>query len=367
MPPLPPKKFSPKDVLLPRTDAPSVLSSARRPAGELYAQEQKASIAPPPKPRATPAPKPKDESEVQPLQTYQGDIQKMIQTQNVSSVSIAAAESNRRARTPEVVETKEVSQEAQGGAGPNTATLLTIVGALLVVLSLGAAGYVAYLRSAPAQPAQQTLATPFITVDGTNAVTLSTNEVARADTIRSLTATKTSLKIPLSLVAQLTPVVAGTSTVSQPMGVQAFLQILAPHMPPALSRSFDAPFLFGVHGYAGGNEPFLILETHAYEQTYSGMLAWEPFMRDDLLPLFAYTPSPRPATDTAATSTLAIVQSGFTDAIIQNHDARAIENAAGDPQLLWTFIDKNTLVITTNQYTLGEVISRYTGAPAIAQ
>jgi len=44
-------------------------------------------------------------------------------------------------------------------------------------------------------------------------------------------------------------------------------------------------------------------------------------------------------------------------------DARVLQNQYGDVYLLWTFLDRNTLVITTNDATLREVISRLKEAP----
>jgi UDP-N-acetylglucosamine transferase subunit ALG13 len=51
------------------------------------------------------------------------------------------------------------------------------------------------------------------------------------------------------------------------------------------------------------------------------------------------------------------------DKIVENHDARVIQNNTGDVSLLWTFIDRNTLIITTNDATLREIISRLQTAP----
>jgi hypothetical protein len=57
------------------------------------------------------------------------------------------------------------------------------------------------------------------------------------------------------------------------------------------------------------------------------------------------------------------IQTGFVDKIVENHDARVIQNNTGDVSLLWTFIDRNTLVITTQGATLREIISRLQQAP----
>jgi hypothetical protein len=62
-----------------------------------------------------------------------------------------------------------------------------------------------------------------------------------------------------------------------------------------------------------------------------------------------------------------VLNTAFVDRVVDNHDSRVIQNAAGDILLLWTFLDRNTLVITTNQYTLSEVISRLNTSSLVPQ
>jgi hypothetical protein len=119
------------------------------------------------------------------------------------------------------------------------------------------------------------------------------------------------------------------------------------------------------------------LRVDSYQQAYSGLLAWEPSMQQDLLPLFSRHPSPHlPPADTQASSTAAtstptttpeFLQTGFVDQVVENHDARVILNSTGDILLLWTFLDRNTVVITTNDATLREIIRRSNTPPVVPQ
>jgi len=153
--------------------------------------------------------------------------------------------------------------------------------------------------------------------------------------------------------------------------------MIAPRIPENLLRSIQPEFLLGVHVY-DTNQPFLIFRVDSYQEAFAGMLAWEPALRNTLSPLFAYTPSPHinatpaviPPTSTSTSSTTPqtppptpIVQAHFIDRIVENHDARVLQNDFGDIYLLWTFLDRNTLVITTNAATLREIISRLQNAP----
>jgi hypothetical protein len=156
--------------------------------------------------------------------------------------------------------------------------------------------------------------------------------------------------------------------------------------------------LLGIHSF-DENEAFMILKADSYETAYSGMLAWEESIYPDFIPLFSRTPSVHiqpsaPAQDQAAapigtttassspaaTSTptatpvatsTPVVQAlpyrgNFIDQIVENHDARVMLNQYGDILLLWTFLDRSTIVITTNEATLREVISRISQANIIS-
>jgi hypothetical protein len=71
------------------------------------------------------------------------------------------------------------------------------------------------------------------------------------------------------------------------------------------------------------------------------------------------------ASSTASTTvaTPLVIQTGFTDTIIENHDTRTLVGTDGAPQIMWTFIDRNTILIATDTRTVEEIISRLTTAP----
>jgi hypothetical protein len=146
-------------------------------------------------------------------------------------------------------------------------------------------------------------------------------------------------------------------------------------IPQTLLRTMTGPYLFGVHSF-DENQPFFIIETDSYETAYRGMLDWERTMQGDLGALFARNPSPKtpvvpidtPVASTTASSTPSVsdfIQTGFVDRVVENQDARVVLNEQGDLVLLWTFLGRNRIVITTNEYTLREVISRMSSAPVV--
>jgi hypothetical protein len=321
-----------------------------------------------------PAEKPKEESLVRALETYGSDINRVVQSGEVSVASMAAAEAKR---------THVASGEtlAPGGVGdlpaPTQSPIRTVLYIASGILLISAVGIVATLliRPGPVAVRQNAQTVPFMDVDDT--IVVPSDASPRRDILMtSLDTARKQLSLPLGLVAQLY-IADGTS--SQPMSVQTLLSTLAPDIPQDLLRTLEQPYLLAVHSF-DENEAFLVLQVDSYQQAYAGMLAWEPTMRTELLPLFTRTPPAHiqaQTIDTVATATTSqdasstpadgFLRTGFVDQVVDNHDARVILSPSGDLLLLWTFTDRNTLVITTNEYTLNEVIRRLTTASLVPQ
>jgi hypothetical protein len=360
-------------ILLPKKETPgqTPLSAQRVNAGALLEQELAAGTegtlaqqSPEERaaaiPQSKPAPVPED-SLVKPIETYQRDIESVVQDNKVSVLSIATAEANRRSATG----LEEPSTKAER-------TRSWLVNAALIAGGLifltGASGALAYLVTRPTSvpvTTANTQATPFITVDAVKQITI-TEDTNRSNIMASLNAARQATTLSLGLIEQLS-VSQSTTTLNgdsvTPLSAQQFLTLIAPHVPPDLARTV-AGYLLGVHVY-DGNEAFIIARVDSYQTGYSGMLSWESFLKQDLSPLFDYTPTVHIPEENVASTTPAqqFTQTGFVDRIVENHDARVLQNNFGDIYLLWTFLDRNTIVITTNQATLREIISRLKVAP----
>jgi hypothetical protein len=141
----------------------------------------------------------------------------------------------------------------------------------------------------------------------------------------------------------------------------SLLPVLTPNIPADLLRTLTGEYLLGVHTY-DGTQAFLLLGVDSYEHAFAGMLQWERAMRGDLLPLFNREPRPRIPEEGVSTSSVGsvpqLIQTGFSDTIIENRDTRVILNTSGDILLLWAPLGPDLVVITTNEYTLREIISR---------
>lgn len=403
-PPAPPQAGGGIDlskILLPKKDAAPLPGNAQRVnAGVLLEAEQSATLkksqalaptpaaaAPPPAP-----PKPKRAAPSVPsIETYQGDIEGLVQSKNVSVLSIAAAEAARRGVQPQETPSK-INIDIAGLARQAGA----IGGALLILAAAG--GLLWWVLQPPrAVEVKAPAEAPFIKIDSEKVLTLPAGDFSHQEFIQALVEQRDQVALSLGLIERLQLAVASTTPQGQvltPITAQTLLTYLSPSVPDALLRAVKpTTYLFAIHSFEG-NQPLLMLEADSYEGAYAGMLGWERDMRTELAPLFvrkapvhiqqtppapvapAGTSTPGAAATSTATSTaeeaapavsvpLVTGQTGFVDDIVENHDVRAVKNADGDILLLWTFINRRVLVITTNEATLREVISRVENSPIL--
>jgi hypothetical protein len=353
-------------ILLPKKPAaPGAITenTPRVNAGILLEQEQNAVLpkSEAPKTVAPAAPVKKEEAVVKAIETYQGDIEKLIENKNVSVVSIAAAEAQRRGITPPEASPHE-------GTGPMVRNILMVAGGI-VALTAAALSLLFVFRPAPTVQVAVEAPSPFINVDQTLTFTVPADQLEHRAAITALETQRENVSLSLGLVARflLAESKAATTSDLAPLGTATVLKALSPNIPDTLVRALDQKnFLLGIHSF-DGNQPFLILSTDSYEQAFSGMLSWETSMQGDLAPFFTRTPREHIPEEGIASTTpdpsQTFVQTGFIDKIVENHDARVIQNNTGDILLLWTFLDRNTIVVTTNEFTLREIISRFKHAP----
>jgi hypothetical protein len=377
-------------------------SAGRVNAATLLEQEQSATLQKPGQQKPVPAPQPKkEETLVRPLETYRGAIEQAVQKKNISVVSIAADEAKRREQTS--------SSAPKPAVGPHDLgfTIAAIAGGMLLLA--GAAALLTFILIGPQADAPVAPATPpaaFIAVDETRVLVIPAAQWRRDTLMGELGYARETTTLSLGLMARLYLAIATSSNTLPPSAsVGEFLGTVAPNVSGELLRSLSGEYTLGVHSF-DSNQAFLILGVEGYEAAYAGMLDWELAMPNELAPLFTRTPRPRipeetlappepapvvsfattteqtatstasgssQATTTTASSTIPQIpqavpdffRTQFVDRIVENHDARVVQDENGDILLLWTFLDRQTLVITTNEYTLREIISRRARPPVI--
>lgn len=358
------KELNLDDILLPTKEVRTPASAERQNAGVLLTQEQTAELpkAPAPEPIQKPAPEvgPVDQVTIRPLETYQSDMETVISQKNLSAVSIAAAEAERMSKN---AATQSVSSAAKTNWSLISKIVIIGSGVSLVLAAIAVVSY-AFLRPAPSVVILESAPAPFIAVDSTDILAVTPEQLKRETLIGNLDSIRQKIALSVGLIGRVYVSVSTTTPkkgeVPLPISAQELLTTIAPSIPQELVRSISpSEYLLGTHVF-DGNQEFIIMRVDSYEQAFSGMLAWESTMQKELYPLFSRTPRPRIASEVSSSTptTAALFATPFRDKIVSNHDARVILSDAGDILLLWSFIDRNTLVITTNSATFSEIISR---------
>jgi hypothetical protein len=93
-------------------------------------------------------------------------------------------------------------------------------------------------------------------------------------------------------------------------------------------------------------EPYLILRFSDFEAAFAGMLAWESTLPRDVGSLFGVGTLP----DTLR----------FTDQLRNNRTVRVLAGPAEQERIVYAFIDRRTIIITTSTTALSRLSSALT-------
>lgn len=267
------------------------------------------------------------------LRTYQGDIDEIMAKNKYSATTILVAEQKRKVKQ----ENTPSSLEVAGKTEARNKTFVMLSG-ILLLLSIVTISAVYYIRNkAEVVTVQKTKALISFSQEKTFALTGN----GREQLISRIFFEKENFKFPVNSVLYLNTTDGGES----PAAVGYLLKDLAPSMPPSLLRSFDGEYMLGIYAY-NTNEPFLILRTDDYALSYSGMLKWEKDILNDMGKMFGL--------NTSASGT-----NIFEDEAIRNKDLRVLKDKEGNTILAYSFIDKNTLVITKNEDVFNAILAKY--------
>jgi hypothetical protein len=122
-----------------------------------------------------------------------------------------------------------------------------------------------------------------------------------------------------------------------------FFAFLSTHFDEKAIRSLDDTIMIGSITTTK-NEPFIILRSYSFDTLFAGLLKWEPTMRSDLAPVFGDTSLP---------------YTYFRDAVRNNASTRILFDENKNEILLYSFINKNTVVITTSGEALAKIIQQF--------
>ncbi len=272
-----------------------------------------------------------------PLRTLSSDLAEAVRRQQGSAIKIAIAEDERRAKDREA-------------ASPTSKTNLAFItaGIVLLVLAGAATGFAFWYKN------KQAAAVPVTTAPVAASV-------LRSDETASLDITgKTAAEIAASYRAMIAGahlrlgtvqnvlVTQTTGTGTSRVPANMFLSSIGSHITPEFSRALGQEYMLGMYYYDRTNG-FIVLTGTAHDYLLSGMLAWEPYMLQDLAPVLGIDTSGDKA---------ALLDAKFADTLVENHTTRAIADADSKPVLFYSFLDDDTIFISTDGKTLTEAVRR---------
>jgi len=305
------------------------------------------------------------------VRTYKSDVEETIQSGHVSSINIALAENKKMTNQFGVVENED--KKFKINKTMLIATILLVVGGALAIIIPNFLVKKEYAAPVATETTSTLTGQKIITANSIEEINIKDINLSRL----SLTLKERIDQSATSLGQVKQIILTEDATTSlQAISASSFLNLINATLPNTLERTLKADYAFGMHNY-DGNQIFLVLKIGSYEVGYAGMLSWENDMRSDLKDLFGLTSgsSVATSTDEQPNTQFSINQRRalgkeimiFEDAQFNNKDCRVVRNSDSKIIFLYSIIDDNTIVITTNTATLKEIMTRLNSARTVTQ
>lgn len=294
---------------------------------------------------------------IRPLKTYLTDVQIAIERQQESIATIALAE--RRKREQEKAsggtENREVHKRILV-IGITICAVLVVGGGVFAGIRYGKISFgipqaikdsvVKNVLTAPAliPPARERNVDAGTTSSLENLSTIIAQEKNIAQSAGSIT----NMFLTRQRSQELSDILNGTEIVS----TASFLSTFLPSAPDGLKRSLDGGFMLGIYyDIAQKGHVFVVFKTNSFETSFAGMLSWEKALPQDMGLLLGS----REGTG------------GFKDLVMRNKDTRAVVDRAREPVLLYSFTDRNTILIAPDKETFGNILDILNQPKSITQ
>jgi len=284
------------------------------------------------------------------IRTYKGDIESTVRSDHVSSVNIAIAENEKMRGKLESGEV--VNIQAENTAEYSKSKIIIFVSLILVVVAIIGVGITFFLKNKTDNSTVVTQALPSLITteykDELNSTGLNKNQF-----ITSISAKLNDIRIPVNNFYN-TYITTGTSTTKKLITAQEFVTLSGLRMPDQIKRTLLPDFMVGMFSL-DKNLPFVIFKTSYFENTFAGMLSWEKDLEKDFQVLFRLSGLTSGGLLADLSPTIA---KKFEDSVIINKDVRLLRDSEENMVLLYSILDKDTLVITTSEEAFRALVDR---------
>ena len=312
------------------------------------------------------------------IRTFESDVAETIRNQKLSVAKIAIKEKERayKTKTTEPVETHEEPGKTRRAA-------IAVISGILILGGLSAVTYALLVVRPHSIQTTQTMQDNSI-LPGDEVRSIDSSTLTRSGLLDALTKEFERKDIPsdslISLEIVQNTALAAREDVPTHISPAAFFAKLETRAPGNLVRSFSEKYMIGI-STALSREFFIILKVSSFENALAGMLQWDAFLPEDipflvrkvvkgpLPPVSEATTTVTTASTTISTGTVPDTNSliltpdpVFKDIIVKNKDTRAHMGTHGEIDLIYSFYDKETLVLTSSKEKLIELFDRLSTA-----
>lgn len=216
-------------------------------------------------------------------------------------------------------------------------SFVIIITAILFILG-GGYGILLWNQSTPETvEVTKTNVPSFFKVDTHIAVTFKNNNV---EFLAELTQAATNSS---KTFVQLYPIFpqninSNTETVAKTSDIMA---VISPKTSGPFIRSLDDRIMFGVHNDIEQSS-FIVLKSNVFDVAFAGMLEWERNIISDFEPFFEQTSL-----------------KNFEDGKLNNYNTRILYDNEANIRLIYTFANRNTIVITTSMTSLARILEKF--------
>jgi len=277
-------------------------------------------------------------------------------------VAVAAPVPPQVKRMPTEEEVSQITDEA-----PHRSLIKPIIFTLvsLILIAGGVAvGYFAFMQSPLSEPKEVPVASEFVVpsiLPKDNDVVVDVEDSEGNELISKIYAALNQTQIPAGKNYE---VIVGSADLEgniQQLPATTLVEKLDLLMPEVIYRSLTDRWMFGAYAEdTGVKTSYLVLTTDFFQNAFAGMLMWEDTMPDDLALLLNYKERARreELTSTSTISSYFSIRGDFSDKVIRNRDVREFKNPQGELLFLYSFINKETFVITTTESALIALLDR---------
>lgn len=298
---------------------------------------------------------PSHSSIVKPIRTFERDIAESIRSKGASTASINLAEQERVQKVAGFGQNteREAALGAQKRERVARSGLLFIASVVLIIAAAGILLTVFVLfkeKAPPAVPPQ------YSTISAEKIKEIDVTGATREELISLLRGgLKDRTELGSLTEIKLTEAVGGVER--RQISAEKFFSILAGSAPSSLSRALGGKWTFGFQSGTRA-EPFILTGVASFDNAYDGMLRWEALAASDLREIFLeYERSV--GTTTSERVVAPQLKNSFEDLVVKSKNTRVLRDVNGNIALLYSFLNEEYLVITTNENVFKEILNRF--------